>query len=274
MIHWFLNFTSESEGSQGLRRCSAVRRRLSMERCEDRRMLSGNGSVFELSAVTPAETGGFLLFDNAHLFATASGAGLVAAPTSSIAFDVEVLNNSWGSDQVLQWNGQVLEENEHGLFWSASNAQRALDQKVALPSTDLVNSRYTIGVFNFAESVAFDELVPTADDAPSTYLSPSLELLDGFPRSAPLDLDDSLTVDPPASDHPLENINELEDTTEPAPALPLEISVDGAGQSPRLLVIDEPNPDFGWLREQHARALGRRRHDSNLRRGRRHAAGV
>lgn len=240
MIPWFRQRRDRSQTK--VRPSSRFRRarRLSMERCEDRRMLSGNNSGFELSAVTPGESGGFLSFEGAHLFPASSDTLLVAQPTSGRVLGIDIAGNFFSFDQGRQPNLSVFGENNTIRAWGASNNLFKFEPLDVSPTANDIGSRYTIGVTNFAEIAIVDQLVPTTNDAPATYLSPSLELLNGFPRSAPLDLDVSLTVDPPAIDETLQDSEDLDGSPTLSPELPLENSVSGSGEPPRLLVIDEP----------------------------------
>ena len=239
MIHWFRERHDRARTKPRPSPLFRRARRLTIERCEDRRMLSGNGSVFELSAVTPATEGGFFELNGAQVTSSHSDSFLIAAPTSSMTVDFGQTSFS-GFDRGLQPDLPVLGVDSKVLGWDSSNNVFKFDHVGSLPSTDLLNSRYTIGVLNLAESAVFDQLPPTTNDAPASHLSPTLELVDVFPQSVPFDLDVSLNLDPPALDPAPETSEAIDDTPTLALEMPLENSVSGSGESPQLLVINEP----------------------------------
>lgn len=239
MIHWFQKHHDRERTKPRPTALFRRARRLTIERCEDRRMLSGDGSVFELSAVTPATEGGFFELNGAQFTSSRSDSFLIAAPTSSITLDFGQTSFS-GFDRELQPDLPVLGVDSKVHVWTASNSGFKFDQEGVQPSADLVTSRYTIGVLNLADTAFFGQWTPTTNDAPASYLSPTLELLDSFPQSVPLDLDVSLSLDPPALDKAPETSEAIDETPTLAPELPIESSNSGSGESPRLLVINDP----------------------------------
>ena len=239
MIHWFRERHDRARTKPRPSPLFRRARRLTIERCEDRRMLSGNGSVFELSAVTPATEGGFFELNGAQVSSSRSDSFLIAAPTSSITLDFGQTSFS-GFDRELQPDLPVLGVDSNVHIWTASSSVFKFDHVGSLPSAELVSSRYTIGGLNLAESAVFDQWTPTTNDAPASHLSPTLELVDVSPQSVPLDLDVSLHLDPPALDPAPETRETIDDTATLALELSLESSISGSSESPRLLVINEP----------------------------------